>query len=299
MHSDIVSDYSSQETIKTLRRFAALRGWPVVMFSDPGSQLVGASGNMESWFSSMKSDLEHFAGNTSFSWEISPANSPWRQGRAEVRIKVLKKLITVAVGSCRLTPMELQTVLFEAANLSNERPIGINKTPKADGTFKVLTPNCLLMGRSLNAVPDDTELAGHMKKSDRYQLISQVTSEFWERWSQEVTPEAVIRQRWHETGRNLRVGDLVLLHEKSELKGKYVLGIVEETRMSKDGLVRSCIVGYTIPYNRDPIGRYSGGRRVTVSRSIQRLTLLLPVEEQSSKLVVKDNVVREDVQSES
>ena len=54
VHSDIVSDYSSQETIKTLRRFAALRGWPFVMYSDPGSQLVGASGNMESWFSSMK-----------------------------------------------------------------------------------------------------------------------------------------------------------------------------------------------------------------------------------------------------
>ena len=298
VHSDIVSDYSSQETIKTLRRFAALRGWPVVMYSDPGSQLVGASGNLESWFNSMKTDLEYFAGNTSFSWEISPANSPWRQGRAEVRVKVLKKLITVSVGSSRLTPTELQTVLFEAANLSNERPIGINKTPKVDGTFKVLTPNCLLMGRSLNAVPDDTELASRMKKSDRYQLISQVTSEFWDRWSQEVTPESLIRQRWHETGRNLQVGDVVLLHEKSELKGKYVLGIVEETRISKDGLVRSCIVGYTVPYSKDPLGRYSGGRRVSVTKSIQRLTFLLPVEEQSSKLVVEDNVVREDIQSE-
>ena len=190
-------------------------------------------------------------------------------------------------------------MLFEAANLSNERPIGIHKTPKADGTFKVLTPNCLLMGRSLNSVPDDSELASHMKKSDRYQLISQVTLEFWDRWAQEVTPESVVRQRWHETGRNLQVGDLVLLHEKSELKGKYVLGIVEETRISKDGLVRSCVVGYTIPYNKDPVGRYSGGRRVSVSRSIQRLTLLLPVEEQPSRLVVEDNVVRRDIQSES
>ena len=268
-----------------------------MMYSDPGSQLVGASGNMESWFSNMKSDLEHFVGNTSFSWEINPANGPWRQGRAEVRIKVLKKLITVSVGSCRLTPTELQTVLFEVSNLSNERPIGINKTPKADGAFKVLTPNCLLMGRSLNSVPDDSELANHMKKSDRYQLISQVTSEFWDRWSQEVTPEAVIRQRWHETGRNLQVGDVVLLHDKSELKGKYLLGIVEETRISQDGLVRSCLVGYTIPYSKDPVGRYSGGRRVRVSRSIQRLTLLLPIEEQSSKLVVEDNVVREETQS--
>ena len=96
---------------------------------------------------------------------------------------------------------------------------------------------------------------------------------------------------WHETGRNLQQGDIVLIHDKSDLKGKYVLGMVEEAKISDDGLVRSCLVGYTVPYNKDPVGRYSGGRRIVVSRSVQRLTLLLPIEEQSEKLVVENNVV--------
>ena len=111
----------------------------------------------------MKSELSSFASNEGFSWEVSPANSPWRQGRCEVRVKVLKKLITIAVGNARLSPTELQTVLFEAANLCNERPIGVHKVPKAEGTFQVLTPNSLLMGRSLNKVPDDSYLATHLK----------------------------------------------------------------------------------------------------------------------------------------
>ena len=51
----------------------------------------------------------------------------------------------------------------------------LKKTQKADGSFRVLTPNCLLMGRSLNTVPDDTELASHLRPSDRYQLIHHVT----------------------------------------------------------------------------------------------------------------------------
>ena len=45
-HSDIVLDYSAQETIKTLKRFASLRGWPVKIFSDPGSQLESSSGSL-------------------------------------------------------------------------------------------------------------------------------------------------------------------------------------------------------------------------------------------------------------
>ena len=56
-------------------------------------------------------------------------------------------------------------MLYEAANLANERPIGLNKTPSADGTYKVLTPNFLLMGRSLNAVLDISNVGDGMKKA--------------------------------------------------------------------------------------------------------------------------------------
>ena len=242
----------------------------------------------------MEKELLGFASKTRFSWQISPANSPWRQGRCEIRINSIKKLLIISVGMTKLTPLELQTVLFEIANLSNERPIGIHKTPRVDGSFKILTPNCLLIGRSLNSVPDDTNLGSHLRISDRYQLIQQVTNDFWVRWTQEVTPAAVVRQKWHETGRNLQVGDIVLIHDKSEIKGKYLLGKVEEARMGSDGLVRSCQVGYTVPNAKDSLGTYSGGRKLSVSRSVQRLTLLLPIEEQPGTLIVEgDKVVKQ------
>ena len=292
-HCDIVMDYSAQETIKTLRRFASLRGWPVKLFSDPGSQLESSSGSLESWWTTMKDQLSNFAAGTNFSWEVSPANSPWRQGKSEVRIKVLKRLITIAVGSSRLTPSELQTVIFEAANLCNERPIGVHRVPKSDGSFQVLTPNSLLIGRSLNKVPDDSELALHLKKSDRFQLIQQITMDFWTRWTEEVTPESIVRQRWHETGRNIQVGDVVLIHEKSPIKGKYKLGLVESVKVSHDGLVRSCAVGYRT--GKDSSAKYSSGKKVTVTRSVQRLTLLLPVEEQNCRLEVVEDQVTSDV----
>ena len=139
VHCYIVLDYSSEETLKSLRRFASLRGWPSVISSDPGSQLESSSGRLESWWENMKNHLGKYAAGQRFEWRVSPAKSPWRQGRSEVRIKAIKRLLQVSIGSSRLTPSELQTVLFEAANLANERPIGVNRRPNVDGTFKVIT----------------------------------------------------------------------------------------------------------------------------------------------------------------
>ena len=112
--------------------------------------------------------------------------------------------------------------------------------------------------------------------------------EFWKLWTEQITPEAVIRQRWHEKGRNLKPGDIVLLHDKSPIKGTYQLGIVESIKEGMDQLVRSCRVSYVIPSIKDKLHQYSGGKRITVSRSIQRLTLLLPVEEQDVKMDLND-----------
>ena len=64
----------------------------------------------------MGRQLSGLAAESKFTWEISPSNSPWRQGRSEVRIKILKRLLTMSVGSTRLTPVELQTALYECAN---------------------------------------------------------------------------------------------------------------------------------------------------------------------------------------
>ena len=291
IHCDLVYDYSSQEVLKTLRRFASLRGWPAKISSDPGSQLQSASGCMTSWWPRLQGDLVQISNTQGFSWDVRPGNSPWRQGKSEVSIKIVKRLLKIAIGDSKLTPSELQTVVFEVANLCNERPLGINKSPRSDGSFKVLTANCLLMGRSSNKVPDDSILAESMKKRDRYQLVEQVTRDFWQRWTAEVTPMQVIRQKWHQTSRNLQIGDIVLVHDKSPLKGDYKMAVVESVKVSEDGLVRSGIVSYRIPNSKDALGEYSGGKLVKISRSVQRLSLLLAVEEQPGKMVVNGGKV--------
>ena len=279
VHLDIVQDYSTNAVLLTLRRFGALRGWPRIICSDPGSQLESASGKLDNWFLTMSDSLRNLGSSKNFKWEISPADSPWRQGRAERRIAVVKKLITLSVGDTRLTPVELQTILTEVSNICNERPIGLSK-PRADGTFSFITPNHLLLGRSRNVLSDDTELAQDLPMAARYRLVNHVTSNFWSRWASEVSPGLVHRQVWHKKGRNLQIGDVVLISEATNIKSKYRLGVVGAVKLSKDDNVRSATIRYVLVSDGNNV------RVVRVQRSIQRLSLILPVEEQSGGVVV-------------
>ena len=243
VHLDIVSDYSTNAVLKAQRRFGSTRGWPGVIHSDPGSQLESASGKLECWWKKMKKSLATFAGSKNFRWETSPADSPWRQGKVERRIGIVKKHLQHAIGDSVLTPLELQTILFEIANICNERPITVAK-PRDDGSYSVVTPNQLLMGRSCNILPDDGDISENLPVTSRYRLISHVTSDFWQRWSAEASPGLIVRQKWHSKSRNLCPGDVVMIAEPTKMKAKYKLAVVEDVKVSRDGFVRSARLRY-------------------------------------------------------
>ena len=185
----------------------------------------------------------------------------------------------------RVTPLELQTILFEEANICNERPLGLSK-PRDDGTYELITPNQLLLGRSHNVIPDSATIAGLLSIKSRYRVVHHVTTTFWEQWCKQVSPGLVVRQKWHSKERNTCIGDLVMICESSKIKLKYKMGLVEEVREDNNGIVRSATVLYvnveTNPGGEDIVSK------VRVKRPIQRLVLIMPVEEMSAPVVVKD-----------
>ena len=285
VHLDIIQDYSAEAVLFTLRRFGSLRGWPGAVHSDPGSQLVSASGKLEAWWKTFEGRLRKLGAEKNFKWNISPPDSPWRQGKAERRIAIVKRLLRLSLGDSVVTPVELQTILFEVANICNERPLGLSK-PREDGTYVLITPNQLMMGRSQNILPDDASIANNLPMSSRYRLVNHVTSVFWSKWSAHVSPGLIVRQKWHEKTRNLQIGDLVMIADTTKLKCKYKLGVVEDTHPSRDGCVRSVTLRYC-NVTKDQRGKLVA-TTVRVKRSVQRLVLIMPVEEMTDSVVVKE-----------
>merc|ERR1712237_119096 len=118
--------------------------------------------------------LQGLASSKGFCWDISPANSPWRQGKTERRIGVIKRLLKISVNDVKLTSMELQLFLFEAANITNSRPISAAKRIPVDSSYTILTPNDLLMGRAIGNPAEDDGNVDTSSKSQRVQLVQDV-----------------------------------------------------------------------------------------------------------------------------
>jgi len=83
---DLAEDYSTDGFLQVLRRFVSLRGSPTKVFSDVGTQLVGASNELMKvvdgleWTRIKEVSSEKLDG---LEWHFSPGNAPWYNGAVE------------------------------------------------------------------------------------------------------------------------------------------------------------------------------------------------------------------------
>ena len=96
--------------IRNLFYYINIRGWPEIIFSDPGSQLVGAEKLVHMWKEMEKETVYKISADYGTEWKFCPADSPWRQGAAESLIKAAKRAIKLSTHGHRISPTEFLTV---------------------------------------------------------------------------------------------------------------------------------------------------------------------------------------------
>ncbi|XP_048035062.1 uncharacterized protein LOC125260633 [Megalobrama amblycephala] len=296
IHADVVGDQSTEGFLLSYKRFTALRGHPKKVWSDPGSNFVGAQSALKDLYEFLgrveKPGLEEEAGRhgTEWSWKFHPANSPHRNGAAEAAVRVVKRSLHNLGGEGVFTWGEFQTFLCMAANLANERPIDA-RTQSREYCLEYITPNSLLLGRaSPRGDPCDFDFEGYPYK--RLRVIQGEINKFWKRWSQLAGPNLFIRSKWHTRERNVAVGDIVWVADQNALRSQYKLGRVIKVNADPKGIVRDVDVRV---FSSHPV--FCSGlektdtRKITKSestkilstvlhRDVRRLVVLIPVEEQ-------------------
>ena len=279
VYLDLAEGYDTRSFILALRRFVSVRGYPSTMRADQGSQLVCASKELQKMISETWNwdSIYAFGEQQNMKWLINKvADAPWENGCSEALIKSTKRCLTQSVGTNILTFSELQTALFDVASLLNERPIGTKTTDPNEGAY--LCPNDLLLGRTSRKAP-----IGHWTASSDSKVnlsaIYEIIESFWKKWIKFYFPTLIVQKKWHTDVRNVCVGDIVLLQQDSnDYKGIWRLAQVSEILDSSDGRVRSVRLRYK---RQGPNGTYKGLRDTHVDRSVHRLVMILPVEEQT------------------
>ena len=183
IHVDISSDYSTDSFLQVLRRFASIRGWPRKVYSDNGTQLVVASKELKNIVKGLdEAKLKRYGVTHGTDWNFTPADAPWMNGATEALIKSVKKALNAIIGEQVMRFSELQTVMFEAAQIVNQRPIGRNPTNPDDGSY--LCPNDLLLGRASPNVPQGP-FQERTSQQFRFDYIQKVVESFWKKWTRD------------------------------------------------------------------------------------------------------------------
>ena len=268
VHIGATFAYDTSSFLLALSRFVSIRGWPQRIYSNPGSQLLGASREINEAAAELgtQHDLE---------WIVGPADSPWHQGAVQALVKTARRALNLAIHTQQLSVPEFLTVCIEAANLINERPLGL--LPSLDSEINVLTPNCLLLVRATASNPSGWQ-PGNLSLKTRYHLVTAIGDIFWKHWIEYFAPTLVYWPKCFDKQCNLQPGDIVLVADNNALIGEYRLARVRAVHPGSDGCVPSAHVEYKRFRTREAANEYKGTPYTSVWRSIQNLVLLVPVD---------------------
>ncbi|CAM1317751.1 Uncharacterised protein r2_g3590 [Pycnogonum litorale] len=229
-----------------LRRFIASRGSPKEIWSDNGTNFIGAERElrraiMEMDNARIKKTLTknevHWESCPTLKWRFSTPCASHQNGVWERLIRSVRRCMAAIIGTGNtfISVEALRSVFAETMSILNSRPLCPTSDDPNDP--ESITPNHLLLQKGVVSAPGIFEGDSHSKKQwRRAQFIADC---FWKRWIVEYFPILQTRARWTRVVNNIKEGQLVLVAEPNVPRGQWPLGRVNKLFPGTDNRVRS------------------------------------------------------------
>ena len=252
IHIEVVSDQSTPTLIAALKRFCAIRGLPKNIYTDNGSNFVGARHCLHDLYTFLQLPSTSEALRSSLmedriAWHTIPQRAPHFGGIWEAAVKSCKHHLRRIVGGVMLYFEELVTITHQIAACLNSRPYLPLDCQEPGGELP-LTPGHFLIGRPLRAYPEEPEEAD-LSLTNRWRLCKALVQEFWDCWSKSYLASLQKRNKWTKPTPNLAPGDLVMMLDESNPSSNpqqristWKMGRVTAIHPGPDGLVRAASV---------------------------------------------------------
>ena len=237
IHLEVAPDLTTSSFLNALRRFIARRGNIQHLYSDNGSNFVGAERVMRNYMNAWnKEQIYDHLRLKGIEWSFNPPGASHMGGVWERMVGVVKQVFKAILPGKPLDDDALNTILLEVEAMVNSRPLtDVVVDSKSD---LPLTPNHLLRINPTIGPPikltDKPDVYAHQ----RYPLVQFVADEFWRRWVLEYPHTLFTRKKWQKSRENIKVEDVVLIVDSDTPRGEWPLGRVVHTYSDKDGIVR-------------------------------------------------------------
>ncbi|XP_024871918.1 uncharacterized protein LOC112454649, partial [Temnothorax curvispinosus] len=219
--------------LSALRRFIARRGRCSRIYSDCGTNFVGAQRELVSC-------MEAASGREQIQWSFNPPSAPHFGGLWEAGVKATKTHLKRVVGAQILTVEEFSTLLAQVESILNSRPLCPTSSDPHD--LGVLSPGHFITLEPLVAIPYPDLDPVPIGRLDRWQLVQHMHQQFWKRWHEEYLHTLQQRPKWLKPADAISKGTLVLLKTENAPPLAWRRGRVEELHPGRDGVARVATV---------------------------------------------------------
>ncbi|ODM88130.1 hypothetical protein Ocin01_18552 [Orchesella cincta] len=202
IHLEAVSDLTTEAFIATLRRFVSRRGFCSHIFSDCGSNFIGADTELKRLFKSQhhNSSISDHLSTANVQWHFNAPSSPHHGGLWEAGVKSAKFHLKRVVGANSGTLLDRRAAHFLARcgllRDKRESPFSLAATAAACAAFL-----------------EEMELG--------------------------IPEHPTAAYKWQKEKEDFRVGDLVIIKDDLLPAGKWKVGRIIETTAGDDNRVRT------------------------------------------------------------
>ena len=240
VHLEIVPSLDTSSCVMGIERFVARRGTPSTIWSDNGTNFVGAEKELLACIKSWNGMAPTIFAHKGVTWKFNPPGAPHHGGSWERLVRSVKRVLYDILGSRRVTEEVLGTTLCLVEQALNSRPITSVSTDSRE--LEALTPNHFLLGQHATSFP--SLLPGeHFDHKKRYVRAQSYANAIWSRWLREYVPSLNKRVKWHtHSDFTLKTGDLVWVIEPDSPRGYYPLARIVKLNYGQDGCARSALV---------------------------------------------------------
>ncbi|XP_063972059.1 uncharacterized protein LOC135159927 [Diachasmimorpha longicaudata] len=209
VHLEIVRDLTTKGFRAALRRFIARRRVYSNIYSDNGTNFIGANSEPKAIHEFLKNEdhrkkILHFATSKEIRWYFIPAQSPNFGGLWEAAVKSFKHHLR------RIVTNELLTHFLIDDSLTNLRGPDFRETPS--------------------------------NRLSTCQHIQKLKQDFWTRWHREYISGLNVKSRWTHGEHPIKEGTLVIITEDHLPPIQWALGRLIKTHAGTDGFIRAVTV---------------------------------------------------------
>lgn len=236
VHLEVVSELSTPAFLAALNRFVARRGLPCDIYSDCGTNFIGAAKHLRALLNDTAT-RDQLVSVIHCNWYFNPPSAPHFDGLWEAAVRSTKNLLTRVMGEHLFTFEEFATLLCRVESVLNSRPLTPASTDPSD--LECLTPGHFLIGQPLLTTPmSDTDDSSPRNLRNRWKLLNQCFQSFWKRWRTEYLQTLQPRGRWTSDQPSLKVNDMVVIKDAQASPLSWPLGRITEVMPGADVVVR-------------------------------------------------------------